>query len=130
MTGRPVIVPEAKVYPPDVDLMDMPPNAHHFRVLVQYRGRGLYCITKDDRGAEQMTHTGKWLVYPLRMTQLRWCRFPYERALELAQHAVLHTTVHGLTYQEWGQFGHRMTPEAQALIRARYRERYPQEETP
>lgn len=122
MTG-PVVIPEAIVYPPGVDLENPSPDVSWFRIFIKHRGRGRYCITRDRDCQEQMTHTGKWIQFPLRMTQMRWCRFTYEQALALAvQHAPA-IALHGLTWAEWEQFDHMMTPDARALIRERYQQR-------
>lgn len=76
-------------------------DAFAFQVGVYYRGGGKWCVATSRAGHVQMTHTGKWLYLPLKMTAMRWCRFDFETACELAAKHVNARKVNGLTWAEW-----------------------------
>ena len=76
-------------------------NAHAFQVGVYYRGYNKWCVARSREASYQMTHTGRWLWLPAKMTALRWCRFDFETACELAEKHVNHRKVNGRTWAEW-----------------------------
>ena len=95
-----MFIEERTYYPDGCDPDDM--NAHGFGVTVAYRGNGLYLVARGGRSAaEQLSKTGKWLWYPLKMTQMRWCRFDFEEACRLAESVVNDVVVNGRTWNQW-----------------------------
>lgn len=91
---------EERTYTPDgADIDDY--NALAFRVGVFYRGNGKWCIANSRDAHRQMTSTGKWLLWPLKMTQMRWCLFDFETACALAEEHVNDVEVHGQTWSQW-----------------------------
>ena len=62
---------EERTYYPDGCTPD-DSEAHAFGVTVAYRGNGKYVVCRGGRSAhEQLSSPGKWLWFPLKMTQMR-----------------------------------------------------------
>lgn len=92
---------EERTYLPDgCDRDDY--NAFGFQVGVFYRGGGKYLVSHGGREAhKQLSRAGNWLWTPLKMTQMRWCRFTFEEACRLAEQVVNDVKVNGRTWAEW-----------------------------
>lgn len=96
-------IEERTYYPQGCDPDDM--NAHGFGVTVAYRGNGKWAVTRGGRNAyEQLSSAGNWLWMPLKMTQMRHCRFSFEEACRLAEEHVNDVTVNGRTWDQWQAF--------------------------
>lgn len=92
---------EERIYLPDNMTADHP-EAHGFMLSVSYRGDGKWVVQRGHgRPIEQMTHTGKLLYVPLKMTQMRWCRFTFEEACALAEQHINEVKVNGRTWAQW-----------------------------
>lgn len=77
-------------------------NIHTFTVHVTYRGHGKWMVSDNPSGlGMQLSQTGKWLSCPLKMTAMRWCRFDFETACQLAESAVDEVRINGLTWAEY-----------------------------
>lgn len=76
-------------------------EAFNFQVIVQYRGDEKYAVVTSREAYQQLSRAGNWLYWPLKMTAIRWCRFDFDTACQLAESAVDHVKVNGLTWTEW-----------------------------
>lgn len=76
-------------------------NASTFQVGVYYRGRGKWCVATSREAHQQLSRTGRWLWCPSKMTAIRWCRFDFAAACEMAEAAVETRVVNGHTWAEW-----------------------------
>lgn len=96
----PTYIEERTYYPTGCPPDDV--NARYFQVGVFYRGAGRYVISQGGREAhQQLTSTGRWVYSPLKMTQMRWCRFDFETACRLAERAVDELRVMGKTWEQF-----------------------------
>lgn len=91
---------EERTYLPDGMQMD-DTNRSTFQIGVFYRGGGNWMVAPFREGGEQLSKTGKWLYYPLKMTAMRWCRFDFETACGLAEAHINSRRVMGTTWAEW-----------------------------
>jgi hypothetical protein len=73
-------------------------SALEFEVKVRYRGRGKWSV---EAGRRQLSQSGRWLLCPLKMTELRWCRFDFKTACRLAEQYVNTRKINGKTWAEW-----------------------------
>lgn len=79
-------------------------NDTSWKVGVYYRGKGKWMVAADREGYNQLSSTGKWLTYPLKMVAMKHCRFTFEEACERAEAAVDTRTVAGRTWQEYNEW--------------------------
>lgn len=76
-------------------------NSVHFRVGVHWRGNGKWAVTLGGNNNHRLlSSAGNWLWMPLKMTQMRHCRFDFETACRLAEAAVDNVTLVGKTWKE------------------------------
>lgn len=76
-------------------------NISAFTVFVTYRGNGKWMVSRSGREPHvQLSATGRWLWMPLKMTQMRWCRFDFETACRLADEVVDSVVINGRTWQQ------------------------------
>jgi hypothetical protein len=96
MSG-PSYIEDRRYYPTgaDPDAYDV----HAFALEVTYRGHGKWSVGQGRY--RPMTHTGRLLFCPLRMTVQRWCRFDFATACALAERHVDSVKVNGRTWHEW-----------------------------
>jgi hypothetical protein len=91
---------EERTYLPEGMSLD-DPSRHSFQAIVQYRGGGMWAVVGQREAHEQFSRAGKWLFSPLKMTQMRWCRYDtFEEACIAAEKACELRTVMGQTYPE------------------------------
>ncbi len=92
---------EERTYLPDgMDWDDQ--NRHSFQAIVQYRGNGKWAVVGQREGHEQYSRAGKWLYSPLKMTQMRWCRYDsFENACLAAATACQKRTIVNMTYTDF-----------------------------
>lgn len=96
------VIEERIYYPTGCDPDDI--NAHSFAVHVTWRGQGKWMVSRMRSTHHQMSRTGKWLWCPLKMVQMRWCRFDFETACRLAEAAVNDVSINGRTWAQWEQW--------------------------
>ena len=96
----PTFIEERTYYPDGCEPDDY--DAFAFQVNVAYRGNGKWAVMRgNSRMAQQLTHTGRWICAPLKMTAMRWCRFDFDAACRLAEVHVNDVVVNGGTWAQW-----------------------------
>jgi hypothetical protein len=95
--GAVTFIEERKYLPTGADPGDR--EAWTWCVEVTYMGNGKWSAGRGRH--EVLTHTGKWLYCPHRMTEVRWARHDFATACRLAEEAVETRTINGWT---WAQF--------------------------
>ena len=93
----PTYIEERRYFPTGCDPEHY--EAESFSLKVTFRGGGKWSV--DQGRHQQMTHTGRMTYCAPRMTLMRWCRFTFAEACEIAEQHVDEVKVNGRTWSEW-----------------------------